>query len=300
MPSYLQKVYFKSRSRKRRYSQYKARGGKVMSRAARAAARRRYIRRKRYNAIRRLQAKPLSFSRAITTPSCGDQTISKVVINESNFDVSLGPAQYAITKDGNLTNLIYYDPGAGTTQYNLQQCFEGLTVPVVQDFNTLCKLFDWVRFEWIRITLIPDSYEASGPDVGEPEYPILHVINDNGTAAIGLSSGSPTSTYTVDTAQTLPTHQYKQYYFNKPQRFYINMVERLPYDSGNVKGATQYSTAKAWLPTAVTGTFPSGTQYIPNDNFYFGFSQVPGNFSYKVKLEAKVKFKQINIAGNTT
>lgn len=290
MPSY--GFRYRSRSYKRKRN-YKPR----QSRRASYISKRQYNRRKRYKAVKRLQGKVIPFSKAISIPDCSDTTISKIIINENEFDVSLGPSQYSQSKVGNLTNILYYEVGGTNLQYNLQQCFENLTPPVIQDFHTMTKLFQWSRFEWIRVTLIPDSYEAAGPDVGEPEYPLLHVINDNASGVIGVNN-TPGSSITIDVAQTLPNHQYKQYYFNKPIRFNINLVEKLNLQQ-NPKNVNMYSSATRWAPTMGGFSFNAGTEYIPNDNFYFGFSQVPANFSYKVKLEAKVKFKQMNISGQT-
>lgn len=224
------------------------------------------------------RGKVVPFYHSIRTPMTKDQTISYIVINDNQYDVSRNPG---------LTGVInsYYG------NLNLQQLFEGNAVPTLNVFPAFRKLrevFEWTRIEWIRVTFTPMNYEGAGVAVGDPNHPIFQVVSDNGTSAIGL--GNPSSILT-DVARGLPKQAYSQYYFNKPIEFYINPVEKL----GLEKGQNPYSTMNRWCPPHASNPLLDGTDFIPNDSFYHGFVEAPTNFTYKIKVEAKIVCKQFKI-----
>jgi len=232
------------------------------------------------------------YARLYQTPySNANQTLQITLVNEDDYDTYVEPSGYQFSKVDVLTNAIFFE---NIADRNLQQCFETIgTVPVMQDFRTLVDRFQWIRFKSIKVTLTPENYEGVGGDIGQDSHPILHVINDNASAAIALSTGdNPSPNYTVDAAQTLPKHQYTQYYFNKPLEFKINSVERNDGSSAD-KNSVPYSSYTRWTKTSGSNAAIRGTTFIPNDNFYFGFTDVPTGWQFKVKLTAVVTCKNI-------
>lgn len=280
--------------RRRNRRKYKRRG--VKSRASRKRALVSKKRRQRRYAINRLKGRTMSFNRIFKLPgTSNNQTIQYCVIQESEFNFYKDPNVFQ--HQDRLSNLLQFTSDNQNSR-NLQQCFENFgTPPVMQDFVTFRKLFAWTRFKWIRITLVPENYQAVSTGeatIGDtPTHPTLHVINDNGEASQTLGQAN---SYSVDDARSLAKHQYSEHYFNKPYRFYINLVQR---NNTPDPKTPIYSSATRWCPIDASNDALSGTSYIPNDNFYFGFSGVPAGFKYQVKIEACVIGKQLRIADNT-
>ena len=130
----------------------------------RAARKRAFVakkRRQRAYAINRLSGRALSYRSIFKIPGTHrNQTIQYCVINESAYNGYIDPSTYAFSKVDNVTNFIYPAALSGI-QANLQITFENLgNPPPMQDFVTLRKLFAWTRFKWIRVTLIPEDYQA--------------------------------------------------------------------------------------------------------------------------------------------
>lgn len=268
----------------------------------RAARKRAYVakkRRQRSYAMNRLKGRSLPYHRIFTLPGTSrNQTIQYSVINESEYNVYFEPNDFtASTKVDRVTNFIY-PSFIGGVNNNLQICFENLqTPPVMQDFVTLRKMFAWTRFKWIRVTLIPEDYQAVSTGeatIGDtPTHPTLCVINDNGEAAQTLG---PDSNYSIDDARTLAKHSYSEHYFNRPHRFYVNSVQMNQLTGTSAaKNIQPYASYKRWVgPSNNIGQ--DGTQLIPNDNFYYGFTNIPDGFKFAVKLEACVVAKHLRIA----
>lgn len=235
-----------------------------------------------------MKGKVIPYSRLYNVPVQYNQTITKVVINDDAYDTYLEPSAYSFSKVSNVTNALFFE---GAADRNLQQCFEEIgQLTVVNDFVQLRKMFRWCRFKWIRITLTPMNYEAAGTNTGDPEHPILHVINDTGTSAIGLGVKA---NYTIEEAQSLPANAYSQHYFNKPLRFDISPYFRTTtmYNPEN----KSFGYMPTWTPTNLPGQFTGGTNYIPVDNFYFGFTDLPAGWTFKVKIEACVEARSIKL-----
>ncbi len=284
--------------RRKRKRTYKRRTPYRMRMAAKRRAYRAKRARKYRVAINRLQGRTLSYRKIFKIPGTyKNQTIQYCVNNETEFNTYVQPSDFATDKVDVVTNLMFPTLflGTNTNDSNIQQCFENTgNPPVIQDFVTFRKLFAWSRFKWIRVTLIPENYMAVSTGestIGDtPTHPTLHVINDNGESALALGRNSQ---YSVDDARTLPKYAYTEHYFNKPHRFYINLVQRNDVISTGVR---PYTSAKTWVPQG-SANF-AGVQLIPVDNFYYGFTNVPTGFKFAVKLEACVVGKQLRIADN--
>jgi hypothetical protein len=228
--------------------------------------------------------KVVPFNKIWRTPSSWrNQTIQKICETNTAYQVNVVPTA---AKIGNVTNLFPSD-GNGLQFINLQQCFEantaaGGTANYITEYVNLATVFRYVRFKWIKVTLTPLRWEGAQPSVGEAEHPIIHYINDDGSAAQGLG---PSQSYAISIVETLPAHQYGQRYFVDPLEFHISPITKNPPD----KESPNYSSYGTWSEAAVS----QGTTYVPNDNFYYGFSNVINGFRYSVKVSACVECKDL-------
>jgi len=227
------------------------------------------------------------------TPSAyQNQTIQKTVESSSLSNTRLyeQPSAFVPSKFNNVTNLLYQftslDPGQ---TINLQQCFQTTTQVVpeaIPEFRRLVETFRYIRFKWIKVTLIPHMYEAAGPQTGQPEYPLLHYINDDGSASLGLGQQS---NYPISACEALPDSQYGKVLFTKPVTFTINPVEKLTPS----KASPNYASYRRWIDTTTGGLGDEGTVYIPNDSFYFGFTDIPTGWKFQTRIEACIVAKEI-------
>lgn len=228
--------------------------------------------------------KVVPYNKIWKTPSAWhNQTIQKICETNSVYQVNVVPTN---AKIGNLTNLFPADSN-GLQFINLQQCFEegaaaGGTANYITEYVNLQAVFRYVRFKWIKVTLTPLRWEGAQPSVGEAEHPIIHYINDDGSAANGLGNAN---TFTVAVAETLPAHQYGQRYFVEPLEFHISPVTKNPPDTTS----PNYYSYTTWAEAAIA----NGTSYVPNDNFYYGFTNVINGFRYAVKVTACIEAKDL-------
>lgn len=232
--------------------------------------------------LKNLAPRPLSWSTLYRTQNTlRDQTILKIVETKAERSVFYGVDP---SKINSVTNL--FQLNSSGTLINLQQCFEiGTDIGpsnYMPEYVNFAAAFRYVKFMWIKITLTPLKYDGTQPSISQDEHPTLHYINDDGSAALGLV---PSNTYTIAKAETLPSRQYGTRYFNQPYEFKISTVTKNATD----KGAPNAYSMQTWCETAVA----NGTEYVPADNFYYGFSNVPANFKYAIKVRACVVGKDL-------
>jgi len=222
-----------------------------------------------------------------------NQTIQKIVETDD--------AIASIYQDGfgggtlNLSNRLFgtiQNPSGA--QSNLQQHFEDTAnLGGCSQFRALCDNFGWVRFKWIEVVLTPETYQALGPNSGQitdnqAQHPVLHYINDDGSSALSLGNGL--ANIPIVDAEDLPRHAYGTRVFDKPMVFRISPVEKLTAS----KTSPNYSSHCTWANTnsdPVTG----GTQYIPVDGLYLGLTNIPADFTVKIKARACVVAKNMTL-----
>lgn len=223
-------------------------------------------------------------------PTNRNQTVQRIVQTFDNRELYYTPAE--MSKLNVVTNTIIRH---NNQDFNLQQCFETSSVnpsnSPVPDFVRLTKIFRQIKFQWIKITLTPERYltiSPSGFQTGDEKdaQPVdLFYVNDDGSAALSLDN--PTSIQLLR-ANELSAHQHGKMQFTKPISFYINPYEKLAAQ----KSSPNYTTFRQWTDTS-SESDPnlSGTTYLPNDSFYYGFDDqtvIPDDFKFKVRIQASV------------
>ena len=233
--------------------------------------------------LKNLAPRPLSWSTLYRTQNTlRDQTILKIVETKADRSIYYSVDQ---AKINNVTNLFQLN-STGTPALNLQQCFEIGTdiggLNYIPEYVNFAAAFRYVKFMWIKVTLTPLKYDGTQPSISDDEHPTLHYINDDGSAALGLV---PSNTYTIGKVETLPSRQYGTRYFNQPYEFTVSTISKNATD----KNSPNAFSMQTWCETAVA----NGTEYVPVDNFYYGFTNVPANFKYAIKVRACVVGKDL-------
>lgn len=172
-------------------------------------------------------------------------------------------------------------------------------------FQKAVSNFGYVRFKWVRITLIPEKWNAStlqsstGAELTDGEKPELHWINDNGTFFRDVEKQYPPDNEIVripiDFARQYSKSSYKSRLFTKNMKFYVKLYERQSYDS-----VVPFTSASRWIRTntGADADYAENTQWIPDFNFFYGLSGANSdpalnqNFKWKEHVEFCCVFKE--------
>jgi len=179
-------------------------------------------------------------------------------------------------------------------------------------FQKACDAFGYVRFKWIKITLIPEKWTAatlaSSTTLADGEKPELHWVNDDGTFfrdiedTYSAPSVSSVIKVPVDYARQYSKDQYKSRSFTKDMSFFLKLYQKEPYDS-----TVNYTSASRWIRTSSAngdGTimpalpYAQNCRWIPRNNFLYGLTGarsdplVDNNFKWKEHISWCCVFKE--------
>jgi len=236
---------------------------------------------RRFKRQDRSKARLVPWSRLYQVPNVrANQTIQKVVRTSD----LIGFHDPDATQIDNLTSFMWRVAQTPPGQRSLRDCFTDPT-GVFPGYEALITVFRSVRFKWIKVTLTPELYEEdTAGGAGDGNYPVLHYINDNGTIAASLATTTP-NTITIEEAQTFSNRQYARLLFRKPVSFNINMVIK----NSPATSTPNYSSGNTWATTARD----NGSTYVPISNFFYGFTEVPNGWKFKVQIQACVVCKDL-------
>jgi len=216
----------------------------------------------------------------------------------------------AMAKDNQLSNHLYHSlANPEIPLSNLQLCFRpsgnvATGVDIMPTFiGEIQDQFALQRIKWIKVILTPQMYLGIGPSSvsgNDSIHPILHYINDDGTSAKTLRpDGLILSIMSIEDAQRL--NGYGQRFFDGPIEFKINPNERFFPTNETQKQDKLYTSYRTWTrcgevdpPSGGSSNNPASV-YIPNDNFFFGFSNIPTDFKYTVNVIACVEYKHLKV-----
>lgn len=212
----------------------------------------------------------------------------------------------SLNKQNFMTNM--FESGFQTRNYSLKKIIWNNDA-----FQKAVANFGYVRFKWIRITLMPEKWNAStlqsstSAELTDGEKPEIHWINDNGTFFRDVEKQYPETNEIVripiDVARQYSKDQYKSRNFTKNMKFYIKLYEKQPFDS-----VVSYTSASRWIRTnsGDNSAFAENTTWIPDFNFFYGLTgansdpAVNGNFKWKEHIEFCCVFKEPDFRVPTT
>lgn len=169
-------------------------------------------------------------------------------------------------------------------------------------FDKYKDTFRYVRCRGIKITLIPQTWNATtlttgatAPELQNGEKPRIHYIHDVGQtgAWLNISTGglNPVS---IEEAESFGK-TYREGQFTKPYNFWIKPLAKL--GAGNPSdtvgsGQSSWQSHSMWFST--TSEQVALSQFlVPNRNLFFGFTNVPTDFTYKTIIKYYLSFKEV-------